>query len=161
MTEKGQGFSQRSKTNHDVTMEALSGLTQRFQDFMVSVDRRDDHIYKSIEGIANEFKALNGKVSKTIEEVNSLKQEQIDLQNKHKSCPVSLLQEDVVILQNQVSVWVFLTKHWKVAIVSLAVFAGILLATYSAVSNMLEKVQSDRIENIIDAYEDQGIQIQK
>ena len=157
MTEKRQGFSQRSKTNHDVTMEALSGLTQRFQDFMLSVDRRDEHIYKSIDGIANEFKALNGKVSKTIEEVNSLKQEQTDLHNKHKACPVNLLQEDVAMLQSQVSVWVFLTKHWKVALVSLAFFAGILIATYSAVYNMLEKVQGDRIERIIDAFEDQDI----
>ena len=161
MTEKRQGFSQRSKTNHDVTMEALSGLTQRFQDFMLSVDRRDEHIYKSIDGIASEFKALNGKVSETIEEVNSLKQEQIDLQNKHKSCPVSSLQQDVVILQNQVSVWVFLTKHWRVALVSLALFAGILIATYSAVSNMLDKVQSDRIERIIDSYENPSIKIRE
>ena len=161
MTEKRQGFSQRSKTNHDVTMEALSGLTQRFQDFMLSVDRRDEHIYKGIDGIANEFKALNGKVSKTIEEVNSLKQEQTDLHNKHKDCPVNLLQEDVVMLQSQVSVWVFLTKHWKVALVSLAFFAGILLATYSAVSNMLEKVQMERIESAIDSYEDHGVKIRK
>lgn len=128
-----------NQTKHEILFQAISNVNTRLEDFMSYSKERDDRMRETMEGINRGFKTLNGSVSRTIERVSIL-------EHNHSICPVNNISEDVGYIKRDMAFWMFIGKNWHRTLWVIALFAGILIGSYSAVTTLMTKA-TDAIED--------------
>jgi len=118
----------------------VKGLNQRIDDFIVYTKETNVSQNSKISETLAEVKRINGSVADMQLRVH-------DIEYIQANCPAVDLRKDYETTQDEMRFWIFLGKYWK----AIALFIGIVIGTYSAITTIASNIKEDRVMQIIES----------
>lgn len=133
------------ETTIAVLAESVKGLNARFDDFVSYTERINEAREKMQEETLTQVKKINGSVA-------SLSLRVHDIEFIQSNCPAAELRRDIEESRDQMRFWIFLGKYWK----TIAVFIGIIIGVYSAITTIANNINENKIERVIEEVTPSG-----
>ncbi len=111
-------------------LEKIENLNNELTGFIELSREQFTGINAQVEEIRRQTTATNGKVSNLTERME-------DVEAFNRNCPAMNLEESLEKFKNEMTVWIFFSKHWK----SVAAFLGIMAGSYAALSGFVDILQ--------------------
>lgn len=114
-------------------VDKINNLNDKLEDFSDYARVQFKSIHTDVAEVKKELNQVHSQTILTNSRVNKLETRAEALERSQEACPAKFVKDDMGALRDEMSIWLFLAKHWKVIIPALAAFIGIIIGSYSAV----------------------------